>query len=146
MADERNYDDLALSNEEQLTIEWNEDLKDHEYETSITSISSTAISTTASAPPQTSTLPEALVITQLNEVVSNITNNTRKATTKSQGGIDASALNTSFVTGAPLDLDNEENRAVAYRNRYLHRSASTTNPSAVTLLKPTSGKPRHITV
>ncbi|VDM58131.1 unnamed protein product [Angiostrongylus costaricensis] len=171
MVDEKSYDDLPISNEEQLTMELDgafpvsmlifveevysiasatcddtevfeclEHLKDQEYEMSATSTSSTVQLATDIARPQASTPSETLPTTQIHEV----TNNTKKAITKSRNGIDANALNMKFVTGAPLDLDNEDNHAVAYRNRNLHRSASSTNPPAPTFPKP-SGKPRYFT-
>uniref|UniRef100_A0A0K0DK00 DEK_C domain-containing protein n=1 Tax=Angiostrongylus cantonensis TaxID=6313 RepID=A0A0K0DK00_ANGCA len=176
MVDEKNYDDLPISNEERMTMELDgafpvsllifvgevysiatvifdhtevfeclEHLKDQEYEMSGTSTPSTVQLATDIAAPQASTPSETLPTTQIHEVVSNTINNTKKVIIKSRNGIDANALNMKFVTGAPLDLDNEDNHALAYRNRNLHRSASSTNPPAPTFPKSTSGKPRHFT-
>ncbi|RCN35840.1 hypothetical protein ANCCAN_18287 [Ancylostoma caninum] len=97
---------------------------DKSQEAASTSTTTLATTTTTQAPTTSSVAPTTSVILHQKILVRELNvsvDNPNPKPNAQYGGVDADLLGIGFPTGAPLDLENEGNRLVAYRTRNLNK-------------------------
>ncbi|KJH46489.1 hypothetical protein DICVIV_07438 [Dictyocaulus viviparus] len=136
LADERNYDDLQLPIEEGLPLDLNEQPINHENK-----ISTTLRTTIQTVTPRSSSFtPTQKQLLRIRDVTKNTKFVTKSYSTRGNGFVSMK-----FVTGAPLDLENEDINEINYQTKNSPRTASSIGTTTLTPQLPTVGKPKTTT-
>lgn len=131
--DERSDDDPSAATNEPDTSDLSEANAESEENRKVeeqlhSTTASSTITTSATRKPLT-THPKAPGAVLHVRDGSNVTTERNTVRPKSYGGDDADLLNIGLATGAPLDIESEASRLVAYRTRNMQRASSPPEPT-----------------